>query len=93
MLHWYDYGALYNPNATFVARTTTQERMRESAEYFLTGFIGFNWQANPRVKLEFILEGSTGQNDSLASYFACNNSNADVAKTGDAAVKSASLPP
>ena len=86
VLHWYDYGALYDPNATFVVRSTTQERMRESAEYFLTGFVGFNWQANPRVKVEFILEG-TGFNDSLAGYFKCNNTSTNVSMQGDTAVK------
>ena len=85
MLHWYEYGSLYNPNATFVARTTTQERMRESAEYFLSGFIGFNWPSRSNVKLEFILEG-TNFNDSLAGYFTCNNSNLNVSATGNTAV-------
>ena len=86
VLHWYNYGHLYNPNATFVSRSTTQERMRESGEYFLTGFLGFNWQANPKNKLLFILEGSPGQNDSLAGYFTCNNSNNNVSSTGNQAV-------
>ena len=85
VLHWYDYGSLYNPNATFVARTTTQERMRESAEYFLSGFIGFDWFRRSNVKLEFILEG-TKFNDSLAGYFTCNNSNNNVSATGNGAV-------
>ena len=72
VLHYFDYGYLYKPNTTIVARTTTEERMRETAMYFLTGFFGLNWQNY--AKLEFIIDESYF-NNSLAGYNSCNNSN------------------
>lgn len=61
--------------------------MRQSAEYFLTGFFGFDWQVNPAVKLEFILELSTDAlyNDSLAGYGACPNNGEAPSDTGSTA--------
>ena len=58
--------------------------MRESAEYFLTGFFGLNWEQNPQVKLEFIIE-NIGFNNSLVGSEACPNSNTAVSNTGSVA--------
>ena len=84
VLHYYQYGALYNPNTTIVARTTTEARMRESAEYFLAGFFGLNWEQNPQVKLEFIIE-QTGFNNSLVGADACYNANTNISTVGSSA--------
>lgn len=82
--HYYQYGGLCNPNTTIVARTTTESRMRESAEYFLAGFFGLNWEQNPQVKLEFIIE-QDGFNNSLSTSDSCNNSNTVVSSVGSTA--------
>lgn len=81
ILHYYQYAQLYNYNATIVARTTTQDRMLKSAEYFLAGFVGLDWESNPLVRLEPIIE-QKGFNDSFAGYYNCNNSNLYVAEGG-----------
>jgi hypothetical protein len=42
VLHQYQYGHLYPNNGTkIIARSTTQDRMTQSAEYFLAGFVWF----------------------------------------------------
>lgn len=79
MLHYYQYGHLYNTSTKIIARTTTQDRMLKSAEYFLAGFFGLEWTNN--ATLEVIIEGS-GFNNSLAGYDNCNNSNKAVAAGG-----------
>lgn len=72
-LHQYQYGHLYPNNGTkIIARTTTQDRMIQSAEYFLAGFFGLHWPDN--ATLEVIIEGN-GFNNSLAGYDNCRNSN------------------
>ena len=72
--HYYSYGALYNTSTKIVARTTTQDRMVESAENFLAGFFGQRWNQN--ATLETIIESGTGVfNNSLAGYDNCPNSN------------------
>lgn len=58
--------------------------MRESAEYFLAGFYGLNWEQNPQVKLEFIIE-TNGFNNSLIGAYACNDSSLNASTTGTAA--------
>lgn len=46
-LHQIMYGHLYPNNGTkIVARSTTQDRMLKSAEYFLAGFFGLGWTDN-----------------------------------------------
>lgn len=72
VLHYYNYGHLYNTSSKMLARTTSQDRMLKSAEYFMAGFFGLEWTQN--VTLEAILEGP-GLNNSLAGYFACENAN------------------
>ncbi|KIW14294.1 hypothetical protein PV08_07076 [Exophiala spinifera] len=72
VLFYYDYGALYNTSTKIIARTTTQDRMLKSAEYFMAGFFGLEWTHN--ATLEVILE-QNGYNNSLAGYYQCNNSN------------------
>ncbi|KAF4304516.1 Histidine phosphatase superfamily clade-2 [Botryosphaeria dothidea] len=78
--HYYSYGHLYpNNGSKIVARSTTQDRMTQSAEYFLAGFFGLQWPAN--ASLELIIE-QQNYNNSLAGYYQCNNSNAAVNKGG-----------
>lgn len=55
--------------------------MRESAEYFLTGFFGLGWEEDPQIKLEFIIEAS-GFNNSLVAAETCVNANKPVSQTG-----------
>jgi hypothetical protein len=46
-LHQYMYGHLYaNNGSKIIARSTTQDRMTQSAEYFLAGFFGLQWTQN-----------------------------------------------
>jgi hypothetical protein len=80
-LHYYNYGHLYpNNGSKIVARSTTQRRMTESAEYFLAGFFGLGWQQN--ATLERIIE-SDGYNNTLAGYKECNHSSWEVAAEGE----------
>ncbi|KAE9381660.1 phosphoglycerate mutase-like protein [Stipitochalara longipes BDJ] len=72
ILHYYQYAQLYNPNSKIIARTTTQDRMLKSAEYFMAGFFGLEWTNNATI--EVIIE-EDGFNNSLAGYDNCNNSN------------------
>ena len=72
--HYYSYGTLYDTATKIVARTTTQDRMVESAENFLAGFFGQRWNRN--ATLETIIEANVGEfNNSLAGYDHCPNSN------------------
>ncbi|KAJ6031976.1 hypothetical protein N7540_002708 [Penicillium herquei] len=82
VLHWFNYGRLYDSSAPLVARTTTEARMLQSAENFLNGFFGPNWSKN--VTLEVLIE-SSGFNNSLAGNEACNNSHTDRGYIGDGA--------
>lgn len=79
VLHYYDYGHLYDTSTKIIARTTTQDRMLKSAEYFMAGFFGLEWTNN--ATLEVIIEGDN-YNNSLAGYDNCNNSNTAVAQGG-----------
>lgn len=72
ILHYYQYGQLYNPYSKIIVRTTTQDRMLKSAEYFMAGFFGLEWTNNATI--EVIIE-SAGFNNSLAGYNNCVNSN------------------
>lgn len=69
--HYYRYGQLYNPNSKIIVRTTTQDRMLKSCEYFLSGFFGLEWTNNATI--EVIIEWG-GFNNSLAGYMNCPNS-------------------
>ncbi|KAF2136563.1 uncharacterized protein K452DRAFT_322332 [Aplosporella prunicola CBS 121167] len=83
--HYYQYGHLFpNNGSKIIARSTTQDRMTQSAEYFLTGFFGLGWTQN--ATLELIIE-EDGYNNSLAGYHMCNNSNAGVNQGGLNATK------
>ncbi len=79
VLHYYQYAHLYNTSTKIIARTTTQDRMLKSGEYFLAGFFGLEWTNN--ATLEVIIEGD-GFNNSLAGYDNCNSSNTAVAAGG-----------
>lgn len=80
VLHYYNYGGLYNTSTKIVARTTTEDRMIKSAEYFMAGFFGQDWTQN--ATLEPIIE-QLGYNNSLAGYDQCNNSNTYVSTGGN----------
>ena len=79
VLFYYQYGQLYNTSTKIIARTTSQDRMLKSAEYFMAGFFGLEWTNN--ATLEVTLE-QKGYNDSLAAYYGCNNSNLYVSTGG-----------
>lgn len=69
---FFRYGKLYFDNAkknekVFV-RSTTQERMTMSSEYFLLGFFGVDWKNF--ADLQLIIEHD-GFNNSLATYKNC----------------------
>jgi hypothetical protein len=84
VLHQYQYGHLYpNNGSKIIARSTTQDRMTQSAEYFLAGFFGLGWTQN--ATLELIIE-QNGFNNSLAGYYDCPNSNLAVATGGNTAL-------
>lgn len=70
ILHSYMYSSLYNPNSKIIVRTTTQDRMLKSAEYFMAGFFGLEWPNNATI--EVIIE-EKGFNNSLAGSKACPN--------------------
>lgn len=73
-LHQYSYGHLYPNDGKIVARSTTQRRMIESAEYFLAGFFGLEWTNNATLVLA--RENLTGTfNNSLTGYQNCPNAN------------------
>ncbi|KAK0618463.1 acid phosphatase [Bombardia bombarda] len=71
VLHSYMYSQLYNPNSKIIVRTTTQDRMLKSAEYFMAGFFGLEWPNNATI--EVIIE-EANFNNSLAGYMNCPNS-------------------
>lgn len=87
ILHYYQYGHLYPNNGTkIIARSTTQDRMTQSAEYFLAGFFGLTWTQN--ATLELMIENTTGVwNNTLAGYDNCENSNLPVSSGGTNATK------
>lgn len=74
ILHSYMYSSLYNPNSRIIVRTTTQDRMLKSAEYFVAGFFGLEWTRNATI--EVIIE-EKGFNNSLAGYKNCPNAEHD----------------
>lgn len=86
--HFYQYGRLYNASNEKhkpVIRTTSEQRILDSARYWTLGFFG--WDAPTKINLEVILEGGDGLgtpgafNNTLASYDTCNNS--DTITVGD----------
>ncbi|KAM7223157.1 acid phosphatase [Rhypophila decipiens] len=70
VLHSYMYSQLYNPNSKIIVRTTTQDRMLKSAEYFMAGFFGLEWTQNATI--EVIIE-ERNFNNSLAGSLNCPN--------------------
>ncbi|KAF2493802.1 phosphoglycerate mutase-like protein [Lophium mytilinum] len=79
-LHYYQYGHLYpNNGSKIVARTTTENRMLESAEYFMAGFFGLDWPS--KARLEVIIE-EPGYNNTLIGDYDCPNANLGVPKGG-----------
>ncbi|CAK3999640.1 3-phytase A [Lecanosticta acicola] len=86
-LHQIMYGHLYPNNGSKIyARTTTQDRMIQSAEYFMAGFFGLQWTQN--ASLIVAIENTTGTwNNTLAGYDNCPNSNAPVSQGGTNATR------
>lgn len=86
-LHQIEYGHLYpNNGSKIIARSTTQDRMLKSAEYFLAGFFGLTWTQNATLVLA--IENTTGTfNNTLAGYDNCPNSNKPVNLGGTNATK------
>lgn len=98
---WTDYGRLlYNASAGQarydasmdgdvkpILRTTSQQRILESAEYWATGFFGFN--SSDSYDLVIIPEGGS-ENNTLASYDSCPSFsyNESVYYLGDSAAVS-----
>ena len=81
VLHYYQYGQLYNTSTKIIARTTSEDRMLKSAENFLSGFFGLDWPRN--ATLEVIRETDDfTTNNTLAGYDNCNNSNLAVSSGG-----------
>jgi Histidine phosphatase superfamily (branch 2) len=69
-----------------VLRTTSQARILQSAEYWATGFFGFN--SSDSYDLLIIPEGGT-ENNTLASYDSCpNDGNSSIYYIGDYAAVS-----
>ena len=84
VLHYYSYGHLYpNNGSKIIARSTTQDRMTQSAEYFLAGFFGLGWTQN--ASLELVIE-QPKFNNSLAGYYGCANSENSSYSYGNAAL-------
>lgn len=87
-LHQYLYGHLYpNNGSKIIARSTTQDRMTNSAEYFLAGFFGLDWPSNATLLLQ--IESHTGGpwNNSLAGSQNCANVHSLVNSAGKNASK------
>jgi hypothetical protein len=79
-LHYYQYGHLYpNNGSKIIARSTTQRRMYESAEYFLAGFFGLGWTQN--ATLELAIEWP-GFNNTMAGYKNCRHTSWVMAREG-----------
>ena len=76
------YGHLYpNDGSKIIARSTTEDRMTKSAEYFLAGFFGLTWTENATLVLA--IEYSTGTwNNTLAGYYDCPNANGYTNEAG-----------
>nr|POE74651.1 3-phytase a [Quercus suber] len=86
-LHQYMYGHLYpNNGKKIVARSTTQDRMTQSAEYFLAGFFGLQWTQNATLVLAIEADEGTW-NNTLAGYDNCANANSYQATGGTNATK------
>lgn len=81
------YGHLYpNDGNKIIARSTTEDRMTQSAEYFLAGFFGLEWTSNATLVLAIETEDATW-NNTLAGYFNCPNSGDYVNEGGSNATE------
>lgn len=83
ILHWYNYGRLYDPSTRIIARTTTMDRMLQSAENFMAGFFGLNWRDNATI--EAVVEAA-GFNGSASAYGQCPNCVKPLSNTASDAV-------
>ncbi|KAJ9602984.1 hypothetical protein H2200_012279 [Cladophialophora chaetospira] len=71
VLFYYNYGALYNTSTKIIARTTTQDRMLKSAEYFMAGFFGLEYSRNvslvPIIEQDFFNMNCNNSNNYLST--------------------------
>lgn len=69
---FFRYGQLFDWEnfEKIVTRSTTEQRMTKTAEYFLTGFFGLDW--NKYAELELLIE-EDGFNNTLAGWDRCTN--------------------
>ncbi|GMM37494.1 putative acid phosphatase [Saccharomycopsis crataegensis] len=70
---FFRYGQLFdwdNLDEKIVARTTSEQRMMMTAQYYLHGFFGLNWE--DYVNLEILIEDD-GFNNTLAAWNGCPN--------------------
>ena len=77
---YYKYGRMYNTSSKILIRSTTQDRMVKSAEYFAIGFFGQQWTQNASLLLTI---DQSHFNDSLAGYNNCPNANNFRSEGGD----------
>jgi hypothetical protein len=78
--HYDQYAHLIPENGSkIIIRSTIQDRMKQSAEYFLAGFFGSDWTKN--ATLELIVE-AINFNNTLAGHFQCPNSYTGVSAAG-----------
>ncbi|KAL4862858.1 hypothetical protein BDV12DRAFT_206913 [Aspergillus spectabilis] len=71
VLHFYNYGALYKNSSKLVVRSTSVNRVIESAENFLAGFFGLGWREHANI---LTLISGAGFNSSLTGMSVCKNS-------------------
>ncbi|KAF2479222.1 histidine phosphatase superfamily [Neohortaea acidophila] len=82
-LHQIMYGHLYpNDDTKILVRSTTQDRMVQSAEYFLAGFFGLDWPKNATLLLNREDMHYVPWNNTLAGYYNCPNSRAPPNRGG-----------
>jgi len=83
---FFRYGQLFDWKNVdkIVTRSTTEERMTKSAEYFLSGFFGLDWQEY--AELELLIENS-GFNNTLAAWDTCPNNDYSYGYTQYAEMK------
>ncbi|KAF2860705.1 phosphoglycerate mutase-like protein [Piedraia hortae CBS 480.64] len=83
-LHQYLYGQLYpNDGSKIIVRSTTQDRMTKSAEYFLAGFFGLDWTQNATLVLGIETFDGASWNNTLSGSVGCNNSYSFRANAGN----------
>ena len=88
---YYDYAGLLDHK--LLVRTTTQNRMLESARYWALGFFG--WDAPNRMHFQ-VIDEAEHKNNTLSPKYACKNAHEKRFKLGDdlsASWRAVFLPP